>query len=141
MPTVEITNTHPRKRIPRKQLLRLISIILSGERKSNSSWVSLVFVTRRTIRRINKSFLHHDYETDCISFPLHPPFDKTIQGEIYVSLDAAYDQSKIYRVSYFNEVLRLAAHGCLHLCGHEDLTERSKKDMIDRGERYLNRLN
>ncbi len=46
-----------------------------------------------------------------------------IEGEIYVSIERAIDQSKQYKVSPEIEICRLLIHGCLHLAGYDDLKE------------------
>lgn len=90
------------------------------------------------MRRINRTFLGHDYATDVIAFDLGD--GSAIEGEICVGADMAFRQAREFGVTFSNEILRLVAHGFLHILGHDDATPRQRAAMLRRGERYLNLL-
>ncbi len=113
------------KRVPRSMIKRAIELTLLTHRVYDAS-VSIVLVSDRAIRRINKQFLQHDYATDVITFPLD---DSSVDGEIYISSDTAVRQAKHYGVSTNNEVLRLVVHGVLHLVGFDDATDVMREHM------------
>ena len=50
-----------------------------------------------------------------------------LDGEIFISLKDAEENSKKYRVSFDNELLRLIIHGILHLLGYDDITLQKEK--------------
>jgi rRNA maturation RNase YbeY len=100
--------------------------------------MTIVFVTSRRSRLLNREFLQHDYVTDVISFPLERR--PRIEGEIYVNLDRAREQARRYGIGFANEILRLVVHGTLHLLGYDDATARAAKTMSKRQEGYVNRL-
>jgi rRNA maturation RNase YbeY len=52
-----------------------------------------------------------------------------VEGEIYISLPRAKENSEIYREPYAKEVSRLIVHGCLHLIGFKDESESEKVAM------------
>ena len=50
-------------------------------------------------------------------------------GDIYVCVDEAVAQSKRFRASWQEEIVRYVVHGILHLLGHDDRKARSRKTM------------
>jgi probable rRNA maturation factor len=101
-------------------------LVLSGERKASAS-LSYVIVDDPSIHSMNRTYLHHDYPTDIISFPLGEADE--FEGEMYISADTARRNAVEYRVSLREEFARLAIHGALHLCGYDDRTETDKMTM------------
>jgi rRNA maturation RNase YbeY len=77
------------------------------------------------------------HATDVLAFDLSDGPDAPIEGEIYVSLEMAALQAREARVTFTNEVLRLVAHGFLHLLGFDDSTASQRSLMLATGERYL----
>lgn len=92
--------------------------------------LSYIFVTDQVLLGINKEFMKHDYFTDIITFNYNN--NKTVNGEIYISIETVYRNSKKYGVSFKKELLRVMVHGVLHLIGYDDKDENEKKIM--RGE-------
>lgn len=135
---IHIFNDTEQKRIPRAKMQHAIEQVLRGEkwRKKpiKSASVSVILVDDPTIHAMNKEFLHHDYPTDIITFPLE---EDTIDGELYISLDTAARQAAEYGVSFTNELMRLAVHGALHLVGYDDATDEERKEMSRLEDRYI----
>ncbi len=132
---VEIVNTHKTRTVNSKNVRKLIQLIVRHEASIPLKYLSVVFTHTTGIRKISRRFLNHNYTTDVISFDLS---DSTaVDGEIYVSLDAAASQAREFGVPYSNEVLRLAAHGLLHLLGYDDRFLRQRKKMLTLGDRYI----
>ncbi len=93
-----------------------------------------IFMNDEEIKKINKSFLGHDYYTDVISFEDNK--GNTLNGEIYISIDRVRYNSKVYKVSARDELIRVMIHGILHLCGYDDNETKEKDKMFSRQE-YL----
>jgi len=55
-------------------------------------------------------------------------------------LDKAVLQAKEYGVTLSNEILRLAAHGFLHILGYDDDTVRKRNRMLKLGDYYISLL-
>lgn len=76
--------------------------------------VSVVLVSDRIIKKLNKNFLNKNSPTDVLSFKLGS------KGEIIISVDTAKRQAfnASHRIEL--EILYLIIHGILHLSGFSD---------------------
>jgi probable rRNA maturation factor len=131
---VVVAHAHPRLRFPNQETRKVVQTVLKGESGRRLA-ISVVFVTSRFIRSVNREFLGHDEVTDVISFPLEDGV--RIEAEIYINLDRAKRQAREYKVSYREEVRRLLIHGLLHLMGYDDTSERARGRMRRREDHYL----
>jgi probable rRNA maturation factor len=134
-----VAQHHPSLRFPKRETFRAIQSVLQYE-SVRSFQVSVVFVGSRFIRRINRRYLHHDYVTDVIAFPLGEGKNTPLEGELYVNLDRAKSQAREYGVSSAEETRRLLIHGTLHLLGYTDSGSRKKAQMTKRENLLLARL-
>jgi rRNA maturation RNase YbeY len=104
--------------------------------KFDIDFLNIVFVNDKRILEINKAYLAHNYYTDVITFD-YLQQEKTIQSDIFISIDTVIDNAKNFKVSYFDELLRVIIHGVLHLCGYDDATEEMQKTMRLKENTYL----
>ena len=86
--------------------------------------VNVVFLGRAAMLKMNRRYLRHDEHTDVITFPHDVPRaiggdDRPI-GDIFISAWMARRQAKELGHSVAIEAATLAAHGALHLLGHDD---------------------
>ncbi len=86
------------------------------------------FISSKTIIEVNKNYLRHNYSTDIITFD-YSDEKNILDGEIFISIQDAVENSKKYGVSSDNELLRLIIHGILHLIGFDDTTDAKRKKM------------
>ena len=114
---------------------QLASTILS-DNGLDTGKVQIVFSDDEHLRRLKKQFLNLDQYTDVIAFRLNEP-DEVLDGEIYISMDRAMENSSVYQETYSRELLRLVIHGCLHLSGYEDHTPEEQTEMRQLEERFL----
>ena len=89
--------------------------------------IDIILVDDDTLREMHKIYLDDDSVTDVMTFNLAD--DKSIEGEIYISVPRATAQSLEYGVTLIQELVRLIIHGCLHLSGYDDQAEDSRKEM------------
>lgn len=89
--------------------------------------ISYLFCDDKKILEINRQYLQHDFYTDIITFDYTE--NKTISGDITISLDTVRSNSQQYQTEYAEELNRVIIHGILHLCGLDDHTEAEKKAM------------
>jgi probable rRNA maturation factor len=137
MIAVSVINAHPHRRAPLRRIARLVRGTLRCE-NIGGAMVTVVMVDSRRIRRINRRYLAHDFVTDVISFPLESR--PRLEGEIYVNLDRARSQAKEFGVTVWNETVRLAVHGALHLAGYDDRPRRAARRMRERQELLVARF-
>ena len=81
---------------------------------------------------MNVDYLNHDTLTDIITFDYCE--GSIVSGDVFVSVDRVKENAIDFNVSFADELLRVMAHGTLHLCGYKDKSEedfvlmRSKED-------------
>lgn len=80
--------------------------------------INYLFCNDEEILKINREFLGHDYFTDIITFD-YTRHD-LIGGDIIISLDTVKSNAEALGMRYSEELLRVIAHGVLHLCGIND---------------------
>jgi probable rRNA maturation factor len=134
---IEIANGHPSLRFPRNETRRIVRGVLAGE-KAIVAEVTVVFTNSRMIRAINRMFLNHDYATDVIAFELEPKPHQ--EAEIYISLDKAKTQAKVFKTPFVEETRRLLIHGLLHIVGYRDTSPRLRATMSRREDQLLSIL-
>jgi probable rRNA maturation factor len=81
-----------------------------------------------TIREINREHLSHDYETDVISFA-YEQHESHVEGELVASVTTAVREANAMSRSALDELLLYIVHGTLHICGLDDQTAESRKQM------------
>ena len=96
---------------------------LLGAHGVTESELSLTFVGRDRIRRLNQRYLGRDRVTPVLPFDLSDAKstagDRPLVGDIYVCVARAAGQAKEREMSLEEELFRLAAHGALHLLGYD----------------------
>jgi rRNA maturation RNase YbeY len=92
--------------------------------------IAVVFCCDEALLEMNRRFLGHDYFTDVITFDYSADSpDDCVGGDIYISVDTVARNAAIYGVSEAREMLRVMAHGVLHLCGFADSTDAERETM------------
>jgi probable rRNA maturation factor len=120
--------------IPAGRIRRLAGSVIAGE-KLGAGALSIAFVDRATMRRVNRQFLKHDFDTDVLAFPLGGP----LIGELVISTAYALKEAKSRRLPVHEELSRYVVHGILHLAGYDDHKPADKARMWERQEAYLNK--
>jgi len=103
--------------------------------------IALIFVSDEFLSDLKKEYFQKNHFTDVIAFRLNE-YDKSfVEGEVYISLPRAKENSKIFNEPYAKEVSRLIIHGCLHLIGFEDESKSEKEIMTKSEEEILKIIN
>lgn len=100
--------------------------------------INYIFCDDKTIRKINKQYLRHNYATDIITFDLS--VGKAVTADIYISVDRVRDNAKSLGVSLKSEIHRVIFHGALHLCGYRDKNKAEIKKMRGKEDIYLKKF-
>jgi probable rRNA maturation factor len=101
--------------------------------------LEISFVSGSEIHKINKTHLKHNYSTDIITFD-YSGSQKSLDGEILISIDDALKNAKKYKVSAKEEICRLVIHGILHLLGYDDMKTEDKRKMKLKENQLLNKF-
>ena len=97
--------------------------------------INYIFCDDEYLLQVNRDFLQHDYYTDVITFDYVK--GKTISADIFVSLPRISDNAKSLSKDFNSELLRVLAHGVLHLCGYKDKSEYEILEMRSKEDYYL----
>ncbi len=97
--------------------------------------INYIFCSDERELEVNRQFLGHDYYTDVITFDYTS--GKTLNGDIFISLETVRSNAKMMGVSFDAELLRIIIHGVLHLTGQGDKTPETKAQMTEKEEKAL----
>ena len=96
---------------------------------------TIVFVSDRNIRDLNRHFRQKNRATDVLSFPTKAErFETDLWahvGEVVISVERAAAQAKQNRLSFQNEIEQLILHGLLHLCGYDHETDKGEMNRLE----------
>lgn len=109
-------------------MLHKIVSLICNELDLNIFSLEINFILSETMLGINKKYLKHNYSTDIITFD-YSNERNILDGEIFISIADAMQNSKKYHVTFNNEILRLVTHGILHMSGYDDKTKAKRKRM------------
>lgn len=129
------------RRLPLSRALvqRIVRAVLGAERRE--ALISVTFLGRDSMRRLNAEHKGHDRPTDVLTFPLAAPGGQVI-GDVYICPWVARRQARQLGVPLRQELIRLVVHGTLHALGqdHPEGQERTRSSMWRRQERYVEAL-
>jgi rRNA maturation RNase YbeY len=93
---------------------------LLASKKRTIGEISYIFCTDEELLSINKQYLNHNTYTDIITFDYTEK--KIISGDIFISVERVKENAKKFNTKFSDELLRVMAHGILHLLGMKDKT-------------------
>jgi len=111
--------------------------------KVKDAMLSITFVGRAAISRLNRRYLGHHGATDVISFGLGRVGRRgAVVGDVYICAEVARDNARRQGISAGEELLRLVVHGTLHVLGHDHPSghQRTTSRMWSKQERILARV-
>lgn len=92
--------------------------------------LNYIFCDDEYLLEINKQYLGHDYYTDIITFDSREEGTSLcIDGDIFISVDTVKANGEQYGEGFAREMMRVIAHGLLHLVGEDDTTAAKQKKM------------
>jgi probable rRNA maturation factor len=140
---------------------KVMRTVLAAERVA-AAQISVALADDATVRRVNRDFLGHDYDTDVLSFlfessamtpsrqPKKPGVServpeprgagRRIDGEVLVSAEMAVEMADRFGWSARDELTLYLVHGLLHLCGYDDLSPAERRLMRQREREILAQL-
>jgi probable rRNA maturation factor len=125
--------------ISRALVRRVVETVLRSERRE--ALISVTFLGRDSMRRLNAEHKGHDRPTDVLTFALTDPTGRTV-GDVYICPWVARQEAKERGISFREELIRLIVHGTLHALGrdHPEGSQRTRSAMWRRQERYVEAL-
>jgi probable rRNA maturation factor len=125
--------------LPAALVRRVVEAVLTGERRH--ALISVTFLGRDSMRRLNRRHKGHDRPTDVLSFAMADPGGATV-GDVYVCAWVAAREARSRRIPLRQELIRLVVHGTLHALGreHPEGPDRTTSPMWRRQERYVSAL-
>jgi len=90
--------------------------------------IDYIFCSDNYLLELNKKHLSHDTFTDIITFDYSE--GKRIGGDIFISIDRVRENAGIFKIDFDEELLRVMAHGLLHLFDYTDKSEVGKAEML-----------
>jgi probable rRNA maturation factor len=138
---VEVSSTVRRVGLAESAVRSLVETTLKEEGITDAL-VSVAFVGRTAITRLNRRYLQHSGPTDVISFGMtREGANMPAIGDIYICPEVAARNARANGVTLREELSRLVVHGTLHVAGHDHPADESRVDseMWKRQERILAR--
>lgn len=135
----EVVVNGRRQPLPTSLVRRVVARVLEGER--HPALVSVTFLGRDAMRRLNATHKGKDRPTDVLAFAMSDGAGRTV-GDVYVCPWVARREAEARGVPVREELVRLVVHGTLHALGrtHPEGPTRERSAMWRRQERYVEAL-
>ena len=125
--------------LSRALVRRVVEAVLRQERRQGL--ISVTFLGRDSMRRLNAEHKGHDRPTDVLTFALEGPPGRVL-GDVYICPWVAQREARSRGIPLRQELIRLLVHGTLHALGrdHPEGPDRTRSAMWRRQERYVEAL-
>jgi probable rRNA maturation factor len=139
---VRVTNLNRPVGLDVKFVDRLACRMLKALGKERTSEIDIVFMDDAAIRQLNRRYKKEDSATDVLSFGIDGRefLRRRVLGEIFVSLETAARNARLFGVTFEEEAVRCVVHGMLHLFGYDDATKAGRAAMWRAQERIMGDL-
>ncbi len=104
--------------------------VLKGEKK-NKTDLSIVFLNKDRIKKLNREYRKKNCPTDVLSFLYNGK-----EGEIVICPEEVRQNAKRYGTTFKKEVARVLIHGLLHLFGYDHEKTRKEAQIMEKKEKY-----
>jgi rRNA maturation RNase YbeY len=127
---LRLLNRQRRRQLDLPLLRRVVGAFLDECSPSREFDLSIQLVNAAAMTRVNETRLRHAGSTDVITFDFSDDaFPAVTAGELFICVDEAAIQARIFRTTWQSEMVRYIIHGVLHLQGHDDLQAAARKKM------------
>jgi probable rRNA maturation factor len=125
--------------LPRALVERVVRAVLRAERRR--ALISVTFLGRDSMRRLNAIHKGVDRPTDVLTFPMRGLAGEVV-GDVYICPWVARREARARGIPLREELIRLVVHGTLHALGqdHPEGPGRSRSAMWRRQERLVEAL-
>ncbi len=127
--------------VDKKLFTGIAKKVLKGENR-NREKISLAFVSKKEMQKLNKKFRGKNKPTDVLSFDLTAryklPTTNSELGEIIICPEVVKENAKKFGTEFKKEIVKVFVHGILHLLGYDhEKSEKEVRKMEAREEQYL----
>lgn len=132
------TSADQQYRIPASRRVNAWLKELIFEENKQLGDIVIVWCSDSYLLEVNKQYLSHDYYTDIITFDYSE--GEKLSGDLMISLDRVRANALEIlggKEMFHVELLRVLAHGVLHLCGYKDKTESEELVMRAKEDYYI----
>lgn len=136
LPTVAVTSTQRRLRVPRGRIESLAAFVARRQRR-RIDHLDVAVVGAARMARLNAEHLGHAGPTDVLSFDLGAGPSGGLCAQIVVCSDVAVRQARRRGHSPEKELLLYITHGLLHAMGYDDQTPADARAMHAREDELL----
>jgi probable rRNA maturation factor len=126
--------------VDKKSFSQVAKKVLKGENRGTET-LSLAFVGKEEIKRLNKKFRKKNKPTDVLSFEMK---DGKFLGEVVICPEMVKpDESQRHSdgpatIPAERDLVRVFVHGILHLCGYDhEKSEKEAEVMEEKEKKYL----
>ncbi|MCA0232462.1 MAG: rRNA maturation RNase YbeY [Bacteroidetes bacterium] len=120
---------------PRKTKTWLKDIIESEGFELNQ--LNYIFCSDEYLLSVNQQYLNHDFYTDIITFDNSEEIEGIVEGDIFISIDRVKENAEQLSKTFKEELLRVLAHGVLHLVGYDDHEDEDELIMRQKEDTYI----
>lgn len=96
---------------------------------------TVVFVSDRAVRDLNRRYRGRNTATDVLSFPSEQSEFEQLAGinlgDVVISVERAAAQAAEHGLAFNEEVAQLILHGLLHLCGYDHETDDGEMNRLE----------
>lgn len=112
---------------------KAIRMTLKACKKYSSGEISIIMVSDKEIKQLNRKYRNVNRITDVISFKIDGEGinKEELTGDIYIANNRSRRQAKEQGNSWEKELAYLVAHGVLHLHGYSDYEPSKRKEMFE----------
>lgn len=149
-PRVEVGDLQEDEAVDLDALAEVVRAVLVGEGVTVAAEANLVLVGEQAMAEMNGEHLGGDGPTDVLSFPIDGPAlvagehvvttgPVVLLGDVVICPAVARRNAEARGSAFTDELRLLAAHGALHLLGHDHADEPGAIVMREREQRYAGR--
>ncbi len=138
---IQAINLNKSYKINVRLVRRIVSFVFKSLPRRDVT-LEIIFLTDKQIKGLNKRYKGKARPTDVLSFDLSEgsPGAGKLLGAIFISIDRARGNSKIFGKAVGEELTLYIIHGILHLAGYDDGRGRDRVKMEKAQDKILRDL-
>lgn len=128
MITTNVINQYDTSEDYQKIIEKMVAYTVNHLKLEGDQLINYILVDNPTIQTYNASYRKKDQATDVLSFDNMDSEEEL--GDIFISIDKAFEQAKTYKHSFERELAFLSLHGLLHCLGYDHIEKEDEKIMF-----------